>query len=109
MVKPRRKHVMLVQGALFIKAGSAELVRIDGELSKRPSFWTRRVKVIREYDRLEGVHVPISMRSTADVLIVGASSFAMTYRYVEINGKPGDPRKVASAIEPADDHAVTRT
>jgi hypothetical protein len=27
------------------------------------------------------------MRSTADVLIVGSSSFAMTYRYVEINGK----------------------
>jgi hypothetical protein len=34
-----------------------------------------------------GVHVPVSMKSTADVLIVGASSFAMTYRYVEINGK----------------------
>jgi hypothetical protein len=34
------------------------------------------------------------MRSTADVLIVGSSSFAMTYRYVEINGKqvPAEPQ-----------------
>ena len=27
------------------------------------------------------------MSSTADVLIVGASTFSMTYRYTEINGK----------------------
>jgi hypothetical protein len=87
-VKPRRKHVMLVQGALFVESESADLVRIEGELSKRPSFWTRRVRVIREYERVEGIHVPVSMRSTADVLIVGSSSFAMTYRYTEINGKP---------------------
>jgi len=87
-VKPRRKHVMLVQGALFVEADSADLVRIDGELSKRPSFWTRRVRITRDYERVEGVHVPVSMKSTADVLIVGASSFAMTYRYVEVNGKP---------------------
>ena len=87
-VRPKRKHVMLVNGALFIEAESADLVRVEGELSKRPSFWTRRVRVVREYDRVEGVHVPVSMSSTADVLIVGASTFSMTYRYAEINGKP---------------------
>ena len=86
-VRPRRKSVMLVNGALFIEADSSDLVRIEGELSKRPSFWTRRVRVVREYERLEGVHVPVSMSSTADVLIVGASTFSMTYRYTEINGK----------------------
>jgi hypothetical protein len=87
-VRPKRKHVMLIDGALFIEADSADLVRVEGELSKRPSFWTRRVRVVRAYDRVEGVHVPVSMSSTADVLIVGASTFSMTYRYVEINGKP---------------------
>ena len=86
-VRPKRKSVMLVNGALFIEADSSDLVRIEGELSKRPSFWTRRVRVVREYERLEGVHVPVSMSSTADVLVVGASTFSMTYRYTEINGK----------------------
>jgi hypothetical protein len=86
-VRPRRKHVMLVNGALVIESDSADLVRVEGELSQRPSFWTRRVRVVREYDRIGGVHVPISMKSTADVLIVGTSSFSMTYRYSEINGK----------------------
>jgi hypothetical protein len=78
---------MLIDGALFIEADSADLVRLEGELSKRPSFWTRRVRVVREYNRVGGVHVPVSMSSTADVLIVGASTFSMTYRYAEINGK----------------------
>jgi hypothetical protein len=86
-VKPRRKHVMLVDGALVIESESADLVRVEGDLSQRPSFWTRRVHVVREYDRVGGVHVPVSMSSTADVLIVGSSSFSMTYRYSEINGK----------------------
>jgi len=87
-VRPRRKHVMLVNGALVIESDSADLVRVEGDLSQRPSFWTRRVHVVREYDRVGGVHVPVSMKSTADVLIVGSSSFSMTYRYSEINGKP---------------------
>jgi hypothetical protein len=91
-VKPRRKHVMLVDGALFLQAESADLVRIEGELSRRPSFWTRNVRVLREYARVDGVHVPVAMSSTADVLIVGISTFSMTYQYVEINGIPTEPR-----------------
>jgi hypothetical protein len=86
-VKPRRSHVMLINGHVVIESDSADLVRVEGELSKRPSFWTRRVHVVREYDRIGGVHVPISMKSTADVLIVGQSTFAMDYKYSEINGK----------------------
>jgi hypothetical protein len=87
-VKPRRSHVMLINGHLVIESDSADLVRVEGELSKRPSFWTRRVNVVREYDRIGGVHVPVSMKSTADVLVVGISSFSMDYKYSEINGKP---------------------
>src|SRR5262249_52028854 len=86
-VRPRRKHQMLIEGALFVASDSADLVRIEGDLSKRPSIWTRRVRIRREYDRIAGVHVPVAMQSTADVLIVGASSFSMTYRYLEINGR----------------------
>ena len=86
-IKPRRKHVMLVDGTLFIEEQTADLVRIEGELPKRPSFWTRKVQVVREYKRIDGIHVPVAMKSTADVLIVGTSSFSMTYDYAEINGQ----------------------
>lgn len=89
---PRRKHMMLVSGHATLNAHSGELLSVEGELAKRPSFWTRRVHVIRSYNRVAGVHVPVEMRSTADVLVVGKSTFDMTYDYLEINGKQvGEP------------------
>ena len=94
------RHLVVREGAtlvghtaLNVDGDSADLVRVEGELSKRPSFWTRRVRIVREYARIDGMHVPVAMRSTADVLIVGASSFAMTYRYTEINGHSVDGEK----------------
>ncbi|HEX7139595.1 MAG TPA: hypothetical protein VF219_17210, partial [Vicinamibacterales bacterium] len=98
-VRPRRKHVMLVDGSLFLEAESADLVRIEGELSRRPSLWTRNVKIQREYARVEGVHVPVAMSSTASVLVVGTSTFSMTYKYVEVNGTPTEPRDYPSLVE----------
>lgn len=94
-MKPRRRHPLLVEGALFFDPDTSDLVRMEGELSKRPSFWTRRARITREYGRVDGVRVPLSMRSTADVLIVGESSFDMTYEYLEINGLPVTPRAVS--------------
>jgi hypothetical protein len=87
-VRPRRKQVMLINGHLVVESDSADLVRVEGDLAQRPSFWTRHVHVVREYDRIGGVHVPVSMKSTADVLIVGNSTFSMDYKYSEINGRP---------------------
>lgn len=86
-VHPLRKDVMLVDGAMFVTPIDGDLVRVEGMLAKRPSFWTRRVHVVRRYARIGGVRVPVSMESTADVLIVGKSEFSMTYDYLSVNGE----------------------
>jgi len=91
-VRPKRKDVLLVEGALFVQPNDGELSRIEGKLSKTPSFWTRRVDVVRRYERKAGVRVPISIESVASVLIAGRSTFKMTYEYQTINGQHvGDP------------------
>jgi hypothetical protein len=92
-VKPRRKDVLLVEGAIFVQPGDGELSRIEGKLSKTPSFWTRRVDVVRRYERKGGVRVPVAIESVAHVLIAGRSTFKMTYEYQTINGQHvGDPQ-----------------
>ena len=53
---------------------------------KRPSFWTRRVDIVRHYARLAGVRVPVGMESTGQVLMLGPSSFTMTWEYESVNG-----------------------
>jgi hypothetical protein len=86
-VRPRRKDVLLVEGAIFVQPSDGDLARIEGRLSKTPSFWTRRVDVVRRYERLAGVRVPTSIESVAHVLIAGRSTFKMTYEYETINGQ----------------------
>ena len=84
---PRRKSQLLIDGAAFVRRDDADLVRIQGVLSKRPSFWTRKVAITRHYARIDGVRVPIEVRLDADVLLVGDSAFDMTYQYLAINGR----------------------
>ena len=92
-ITPRRKDVLLVEGAIFIEPDDGELRRIEGKLSKAPSFWTRSVEIVRRYDIIAGVRVPTSIESTAHVLIAGRSTFSMTYQYETINGqRVGSPK-----------------
>jgi hypothetical protein len=91
-VKPRRKDVLLVEGSIFVLPEDGELRRIEGKLSKNPSLWTRRVEIVRRYERIAGVRVPVLFESTAHVLIAGRSTFKMTYEYETINSQPvADP------------------
>jgi hypothetical protein len=86
-IVPLRKEQMLVDGTISVLATDGELVRIEGRLAKTPSFWTNRVDIVRRYGRIEGVHVPLSIESTANLKIVGDSAFSMTYEYESVNGK----------------------
>lgn len=86
-VQPRRKDPLLVKGRVFVIAGDADLVRVEGELARSPSFWTKRVHVVREYARIEGVRVPVWTSSRAEVRVFGPSEFTMVYRYETVNGR----------------------
>jgi hypothetical protein len=86
-VKARRKDLLLVDGSIFVDPENGDLVQIQGRLSKTPSFWTRRVDIVRYYARVNGVRVPVAIESVAQVLIAGRSTFRMTYHYESINGE----------------------
>ena len=86
-ITPRRKDVLLVDGAIFVVAADGDLRRIEGRLSKPPSLWTRRVEIRRRYERLAGVRVPVAIESVASVLLAGKSTFTMTYEYETVNGQ----------------------
>ena len=61
LVKPLREETTLVDGALLVTEIDADLVRIQGRLAKNPSFWTRRVDIVRHYGRVAGVRVPLGV------------------------------------------------
>jgi hypothetical protein len=98
-LKPKRKDVVLVDGRMVLSQDGSELLRVEGRLSKNPSFWTSLVNVIRHYARLDGVRVPIATESTAKVKFAGVSYFDVRYEYETINHRPVSmaARTVASA------------
>jgi hypothetical protein len=96
VIVPRRREELLVRGAILLTSVSGDLVRIEGRPAKNPSFWTRRVEVVRRYGRVNGIRVPLELSSTAHVLIAGDSSFAMCYDYEIVNGTPVEPRTSCS-------------
>lgn len=92
-MKPRRKNVLLVDGSIYLNPDDGELVRMEGQLSKTPSFWTKRVEIVRWYQRINGFRVPTALESVANVRIAGVSTFRMTYEYESINGQHvGNPQ-----------------
>ena len=97
-VKPRRKSVLLVDGSIYLNPDAGELVRMEGQLSKTPSFWTTRVEIVRWYQRINGFRMPTALESIANVRIAGVSTFRMTYEYESINGqRVGNPQPRALA------------
>jgi hypothetical protein len=87
LLKPRRHDIFLLDGLMLVTPEDADLVRVEGRLSKNPSFWTRHVDVVRRYARIGGVRVPIELESSAQIRVAGLSLFHMTYHYERINGQ----------------------
>jgi hypothetical protein len=77
----------LLEGAAWLSAQSGDLVKLQGRLSKSPSFWVRWVSVTRKYAPISGTMMPAAVESTADVKIAGMSTFTMTYRYAAVDGQ----------------------
>jgi len=90
-VKPKRKDLLLLDGSIFLQPADGDLVRVQGALSKNPSFWTRGVQVTGYYKRIAGVRLPVAFESVANLLVVGKSILTMTYDYEMVNGQQTSP------------------
>jgi hypothetical protein len=86
-IKPRRQDPMLVDGRAVLN-DRGDLLRVEGKLSKNPSFWTSLVNIVRRYARIGGVRVPVASETTARVKFVGTAQLEVLYDYQSVNGRP---------------------
>lgn len=64
---PRRQDELLVKGRIWITKDGYHLKRIEGEPAKNPSFWTRRIRFVSEFEPVNGVWVQV--RTVARVTV----------------------------------------
>ena len=95
-----------MEGSILLTSEAADLVRMEGLLVKRPSFWTRKVLIVRDYARIDGVRVPIAMGSTADILLRRAIDVLDGLRVRIDQRRPGPCRR--SRLAPSADCRHTR-
>lgn len=81
---PRRQDRSLIAGRMFLMADGT-LVRVEGRLAKNPSFWVTRVSVVRVFQPINGVLMPVSLDTTAQLRLFGSSALRMTYRYARVD------------------------
>jgi hypothetical protein len=86
-MRPLRKDRSLIAGRMFVTV-DGDLRRVEGRLAKNPSFWVTRVNVVRSYRRINGVLMPVSLETTAQLRLLGASELRMTYLYSRIDERP---------------------
>jgi hypothetical protein len=72
----------------MVLSADAELLRVEGRLTKNPSFWTSLVNVVRHYAKVDGVRVPVATESIAKVKFAGQARMEVEYEYESINGRP---------------------
>jgi hypothetical protein len=87
LLSPRRKDGVLVRGTLFLRARDGAPVRLQGRLTKSPSFWVKNIDIVRTYARVGGTVMPVALESSADVRWFGPAVLHMTYTYSEIDGR----------------------
>ena len=95
---PRRNEGVLVAGSMFLKPFDGELVRIEGRLARNPSFWVKQVDIVRSYARIAGAVLPVALETRAQLRMLGAATFRMTYEYAEIDGAPVGSGQLAAVV-----------
>jgi hypothetical protein len=99
--RPRRRETALVDGVFVVTPDTADLVRVEGDLARAPSFWIKHVDVSRHYARVRGHRVVVRMESVAQIRFLGPSHLVVTFDYEMIDGEPIPPMSVLAAVLPA--------
>jgi Outer membrane lipoprotein-sorting protein len=68
---PKRNDNNLMQGKIWVDAGTYLPQRIEGEPVKTPSWWLRRLHIELSYGKVGGMWLQTALEATATVRILG--------------------------------------
>lgn len=75
-LKPKRKDPGLVNGQVFVDASTFLTRKVEGQMSKSPSWWVKAVKLTVLFGEVGGIWMQTSTNAVADVRIVGRYTVA---------------------------------
>src|SRR5579862_7585990 len=79
-VKPHKKHPGLFRGRVYLDAQTGELVRIEGNVVKSPSFFVKHIEFVQDYADVQSFTLPVHVHSEAKARIVGRTIVDIVHR-----------------------------
>ncbi len=78
-VNPRKKRDKLFKGEIWIDVDTSQTVMETGRLVKNPSIFLKKVQFVREYRIQDGLAVPKTVQTSADVRFWGRAEIEIQY------------------------------
>jgi hypothetical protein len=76
---PKREDESLFRGRIWVDTEDYALARVEGELAKNPSFWTRKVQFVQQYYKAGAYWFPLETTSETDARMFGMIDVSIRY------------------------------
>ncbi|HXE76593.1 MAG TPA: hypothetical protein VNN18_13290 [Candidatus Xenobia bacterium] len=90
-VIPRREDTFLIRGHIWVDAEDYAVVRAEGRVVKRPSFWTRTVDIVRTFKKVGPFWLPDRTESVNEILFFGTTHVTLENGDYRVRLKPSQP------------------
>jgi hypothetical protein len=70
-LRPKRKHVGLLRGELWLDANTAAPLRVWGDFVKSPSMFVRNLRVVQDFQNVSTCSLPLRLLVTVQTRVVG--------------------------------------
>jgi hypothetical protein len=87
-LKAKTKSPYLLDGQAWIDSQTYELVRVQGRPNEKPSFWTGRPLIDRNYEDKKGFPLATSARAESNSLFFGTTVVFIEYSDYDVNRAP---------------------
>lgn len=70
-LKPRKNHLGLFKGKIYLDAHTGSMVRAEGRVAKTPSLFIKKIEFVQDYRDVGGFTFPVHIHSEARARLVG--------------------------------------
>ncbi len=84
-LKPRVKSRFLINGTVWVDKATYGLVRLDGTTAASLSMWVGSPHLVEDRAEVDGIWVPVRVRSRSSTFLTGDSELVITYTGYQIH------------------------
>jgi hypothetical protein len=89
-IKPRKKRPGLFKGKIYLNAFTGTLRRVEGRVSKSPSFFIRSIDFVQDYAEVDGFTLPTQLQSTTRARVIGRAIVRIVYKAYVLKPRKSD-------------------